>query len=357
MGGPAAASQDGAVGYQSLPLDLVASLPHLPFPVYLRRDNRMVLYASSGADPRAILDHARSGLEIHVPSTDARVLRGLLVVLFARSLASRSEPVDDRGRRAVAFALALLEPLFGPERPIDPEAFIAGQAAVELLSRALAVDPDLRRAIVGAHASPGGTRHAVAPGGPAQARRFATRALDGLACAIALARTLDPGESGIIGTTVLDLGKGVAFRDLGLARLAPVSERRTTRPVAGGSAAVRSHPALGVRLISDALGAAPPWASIVAGHHERLDGSGYPGGRLDDQLPLPVRIAAVADAFASLIAPDVWGSVRAADEAMGVLRIGADRRFGDDLLKALAVTLESGGLLPIRRSGSAGPAH
>ena len=87
MGDPAPTSQDGAVGYQSLPLDLVASLPHLPFPVYLRRDDRMVLYASPGADPRAILGHARSGLEVHVPSTDARVLRELLVVLFARALA------------------------------------------------------------------------------------------------------------------------------------------------------------------------------------------------------------------------------------------------------------------------------
>lgn len=357
MGDPVPTSQDGAVGYQSLPLDLVASLPHLPFPVYLRRDDRMVLYASPGADPRAILGHARSGLEVHVPSTDARVLRELLVVLFARTLASRSEPVGDRGRRAVAFALALLDPLFGPERVIDPEAFAAGQAAVDLLSRALAVDPELRRAIVGAHASHGGARRAGAPGTLTEPRRFATRAIDGLACAIGLATTLDPGESGLLGTSLLDLGKGVVFRDLGLPRLSPASGERSTRPVAGGSAAVRSHPALGVRLISEALGATPPWASIVAGHHERLDGSGYPGGRLGDQLPLPARIAALADAFASLIAPGVWGSARVADEAMGVLRIGADRRFGDDLFRALATVLESGGLLPIRRSGSTGATH
>ncbi len=228
--------------YQSLPLDLVASLPSLPFPIYLRRDDRMILYAMSGADPRAILGHARC--RSRGPRPEHRRRCPASTCSWSSSPGrSRRDPnrSQDRGRRAVAFALALLDPLFGPERGIDPEAFAAGQAVVDLLSAALAVEPDLGRQIVGAHASPGVVRRGRAPTQPAQARRFVTRALDGLACAMALATTLDPLESGVLGTTLLELGKGVVFRDLGLSRRGSgASAGRPTRPGAGGSPTVRA---------------------------------------------------------------------------------------------------------------------
>jgi hypothetical protein len=278
--------------------------------------------------------------------------------MFSQALESRSESVADRGRRAVALAVALLEPLFGQERRIDPEALVAGQAVVDLLSGALALDPALGRTIVGGHASQGGPGGSGGPGAAtSDARRFAERALEGLACAIALATALDLDESGLDGTTLLELGRGVAFRDLGLPRVVAASAGRRTRPGPGGSAAIHGHPALGVRLLSEALGSTPSWAAPVAGHHERLDGSGYPGGRRGDQLPRSVRVAGLADTFTWLIAPAAWGSVRAADEVIGVLRFGAHGRFGDDLVWALVQILESGWLLPLRRPGTADTTH
>ncbi len=39
-------------------------------------------------------------------------------------------------------------------------------------------------------------------------------------------------------------------------------------------------------------------------HHEKLDGSGYPAGLTDDEIPLPARIMAVADVFEALTAAD-----------------------------------------------------
>jgi len=348
---PACAAQNHLVGYQPLPLDLVATLPELPFPIYLQREGRMVLYAMPGADPRAILAQARAGLEVHIPTNDPGALRHLLLAMFARALESRSESMADRGRRSVALAVALLEPLFGPERRIEPEALVTGQAAVDLLSRALAVDPALARAIIGGHGSSGGPGRTSS-----EAPRFARRALDGLACAIALATTLDPAGFGAEGAGLLDLGRGVAFRDLGLPRLGSVTAGRRTRAGPGASA-VHRHPVLGVELLAAALGSTPRWAALVAGHHERLDGSGYPDGRRGHELSRPVRIAGLADTFASLIAPEAWGGVRTAGEAIGVLRYGAHGRFGDDLVGALVEVLESGLLLPLRRAGMVDTTH
>jgi HD-GYP domain-containing protein (c-di-GMP phosphodiesterase class II) len=42
----------------------------------------------------------------------------------------------------------------------------------------------------------------------------------------------------------------------------------------------------------------------AGGHHERLDGTGYPNGLKGDQLPLQARIMAIADIFESLTAKD-----------------------------------------------------
>ncbi|NLN61179.1 MAG: GAF domain-containing protein [Deltaproteobacteria bacterium] len=43
---------------------------------------------------------------------------------------------------------------------------------------------------------------------------------------------------------------------------------------------------------------------LAACHHERLDGTGYPQGLTDDQLPLQARILALADIFEALTATD-----------------------------------------------------
>lgn len=42
----------------------------------------------------------------------------------------------------------------------------------------------------------------------------------------------------------------------------------------------------------------------AAGHHERMDGSGYPRGLKREQLSIPARIVAIADIFEALTAPD-----------------------------------------------------
>jgi hypothetical protein len=232
-------------------------------------------------------------------------------------------------------------------------AFAAGQAAVDLLVGALALDPALGRAIIGAHTRTGGSkRSSGSECVPSEARKLAGRALDGLACAITLATALDPYDADLDGMTLIELGRGVAFRDLGLPRIVADNAGRRTRPGPGGADDVHGHPALGAELVAEALGSAPAWTAIVAGHHERLDGSGYPGGLAGEGLPRSFRIAGLADTFASLIAPEAWENVRAADEAIGVLRHGAHHRFGDDLVPALIQLLESGRLLPVRRSGT-----
>lgn len=71
---------------------------------------------------------------------------------------------------------------------------------------------------------------------------------------------------------------------------------------------MRRHVAYGIEIMDAlvgefGLGAIPHLEiarNIIAGHHENVDGSGYPKGQLGDQIPLEGRIVAVADVFDAL---------------------------------------------------------
>ncbi|MGB8022082.1 MAG: HD-GYP domain-containing protein [Candidatus Nanopelagicales bacterium] len=59
--------------------------------------------------------------------------------------------------------------------------------------------------------------------------------------------------------------------------------------------------------------------NIVAHHHEKLDGSGYPDGLAGDDIPLESRIVAVADVFDALTSPRPYKRAWTQDEAFARL--------------------------------------
>src|SRR5262249_30614767 len=74
--------------------------------------------------------------------------------------------------------------------------------------------------------------------------------------------------------------------------------------------AMRRHTVIGGELLLDATKKLPNAsylgiaAEIARSHHERFDGAGYPDGLAGEQIPLPARIFALADAFDTLTSAD-----------------------------------------------------
>jgi HD-GYP domain-containing protein (c-di-GMP phosphodiesterase class II) len=74
---------------------------------------------------------------------------------------------------------------------------------------------------------------------------------------------------------------------------------------------------------------------MVRGHHERLDGSGYPDALTADELDLETRILAVADVYDALVSPRVYRDAWPVERALGLLRSEAGVCFDARCVEAL----------------------
>jgi HD-GYP domain-containing protein (c-di-GMP phosphodiesterase class II) len=89
-------------------------------------------------------------------------------------------------------------------------------------------------------------------------------------------------------------------------------------------AMMQSHTTRGRRIVDlviddvgiDAFSRVDVLRSIVELHHETLDGSGYPNGLAQDEVPLEARIVAVADIFDALTSDRPYKPGWTADEAL-----------------------------------------
>lgn len=74
---------------------------------------------------------------------------------------------------------------------------------------------------------------------------------------------------------------------------------------------------------------------IVRSHHERLDGSGYPDGLRGGEIPVPIRIVAVADAYDAMRCARPHRLGMSAEEALQQLLIEAGTKFDPAVIEAL----------------------
>ncbi|WP_157272186.1 response regulator [Azohydromonas aeria] len=96
---------------------------------------------------------------------------------------------------------------------------------------------------------------------------------------------------------------------------------------------MRTHCSVGHALLS--RNGAPLFqlaAAIALNHHEKWDGSSYPGGLTGSAIPEAARIVAVVDAFDALTTPRPYRGAWSVEAAMNTLRLDAGRHFDPRLV-------------------------
>lgn len=94
------------------------------------------------------------------------------------------------------------------------------------------------------------------------------------------------------------------------------------------------HPVFGASILARFPSAAP-LVPIVLHHHERWDGSGYPGRLSMTDIPLAARIISVADAFDAMTSYRTYGPALSAEEALEELRRHSGTQFEPRLVDAM----------------------
>ena len=96
---------------------------------------------------------------------------------------------------------------------------------------------------------------------------------------------------------------------------------------------MRTHAEIGYRILSHSRSQLLTEAAEIAlTHHERIDGTGYPRGLVEDEIPVMGRVAAVADVFDALTSDRVYRPAFSIPEALEMMREGRGDQFDPEVL-------------------------
>ena len=103
---------------------------------------------------------------------------------------------------------------------------------------------------------------------------------------------------------------------------------------------VKRHPVIGYEICLP-LRTMAPLLPLIRGHHERLDGRGYPDGLTADRIPVALRCLTVADVYDALTSDRSYRKAMTSDDALTLMREEAtvgmwDRRIVDTLGEVIA---------------------
>ena len=107
---------------------------------------------------------------------------------------------------------------------------------------------------------------------------------------------------------------------------------------------MKTHTTIGTKTLDAALVRFPKTKflrmarQIVATHHEKFDGSGYPAGLRGEEIPLCGRIVALADVYDALSSKRVYKDAFSHDAAKEIIVKGAGTHFDPRVIEAFLAT-------------------
>ena len=94
---------------------------------------------------------------------------------------------------------------------------------------------------------------------------------------------------------------------------------------------IREHPWLGERIVAPVPTLNGLAREVIASHHERWDGGGYPRGLRGPEIPLAARIFAIVDAFDAITRDQPYRDALSVDAACQEIRAKAGSDFDPEL--------------------------
>lgn len=323
----ASALDERGRGVVGLPLDILAAGKALPAEMLLPRlDGRgrvdFIPFSAAGEvpDTRLVARLVAAGLDTaYFRRIGLESMSGFLEAEAARQLLNRRMPPETQARFVYESArLAVLESL-DPE--LLPQSIYRLVGVADRFCRLLPRHPGVLGAMV---------------------RRFrveysvATHAVNVGMLSMAMGMGLRMGREAL-----LALGLGALLHDLGKSLLDSAILDKRGPLGAKEWQQMRLHPKLGYDRLRP-LGSVPDEAlEVVVGHHENLDGSGYPWGVGGEQLGRATRIVRVVDCYDAITSNRSYASAARARDAVATIVGEMSGKVDEEMLKCLIELLVS----------------
>ena len=301
-------------GFEPVPARVLTDISTLPCDLYIWRGPRPILYAQRGGDLRKVVARAQRGMSFLVREIDSDLLRGALAASLPRVLANQRMSPIERSKTAYSIAAKVLIPVFTRENPLDHDGLLLPHQAIDAITLHLIEDDEMVWAMVAT-----------------MQKHMATHAhaINSAVYGIVLARFMKFGPP----DAIRDVARGGLLHDIGKNRVPLAMLDKPAALDASEWQVMRTHVKSGYDMVVRAQGFPPSYAHVIAEHHERCDGSGYPAGRCASGIALDSQLVGIVDAFDALTSRRPYRGPVTAFEALNVMRVAMRGQFSDELLR------------------------
>jgi HD-GYP domain-containing protein (c-di-GMP phosphodiesterase class II) len=133
--------------------------------------------------------------------------------------------------------------------------------------------------------------------------------------------------------TLKAIGTGAMLLDVGKTSLPTELLKRAGKPSEAEWVLIRAHVARSVELVRSSARVDGRVLTMIATHHERLDGSGYPDKLKGDEIPLVGRIAGIVDSYDAMVAHRPYSQPKSPYDAVRELKRLAGVAFPAQLVE------------------------
>lgn len=151
---------------------------------------------------------------------------------------------------------------------------------------------------------------------------------------------------GMSETDIEVLRLGAALHDVGKVGIKDGILNKRGAPTPDEWETIRRHPLVGYEVLMPVRVLRPEHRQLVRGHHERMDGSGYPDGLHGDQLSPVTRVIVVADAYDAMASDRAYRSALSPPQIVEQLKKHSGTQFDPRVANAFVDLVEDGKMPP-----------
>jgi HD-GYP domain-containing protein (c-di-GMP phosphodiesterase class II) len=138
-----------------------------------------------------------------------------------------------------------------------------------------------------------------------------------------------------------DVAVGCLLMDVGLTRVPGEILQKSSRLTHDEWETIKTHVGAGMEMLEGTPGISRAIMDLIATHHERLDGSGYPHGLSGAAIPLFGQMAGIVDFYTAVTNPRPFMKAVSPSAALQLLYKQRGKYFSENLVNAFIQTLST----------------